>query len=973
LVSVLSLVPFSFSSVAVVIAVLAALLCCSVLHFNLARGAGSLGLVDSPTLSLNVGSVSFGVIPSANGGLAVGSHAVQVDTNVFSGYYLTLSTNSLTDNSLQPQSSAHSLPITAVGDGASTGTLANPTILEHNTWGYALAGGNFSTETAYTGTPPSALGKYASVPVKSSPATIKTTSAATVDDATTVYYGVKVDYNLPPDEYQQTVVYTAVANMDMTTLASPEIESISPSSGPVEGGTAITIVGENFTVNFGGEDYSITTSVRIGGVNGVGGVDCTSVSIFKDTPVVGKDTITCVTPAAVPEGVVGKREVAVATWSGGSPAVNGDEVGEGGFTYVAPPTVTNISPNTGAIAGGTLIVITGTSFTTATAVDICNNNTFTVDSDTQITCSTKPHDAGTVNVTVTNVGGDSPDNGASDDFTYVTPIPTDQWVKVASNNTAAINSITGTNGGSFDDSGQPSFAVDIDDNMLAIVNKAIDDSYPDSWCNYDEKQWCNAVTLDNTTQKYDISGSTGTLTPLAYYKDYAPIGTIIAEEDILGYWTYIPRYAYQVTRYNANNDNTGYRTQTPFNIRFQKMGDTKCAPTEYTDAGRYDQQGYNDDCNKDGTNSRWATHPAFTVGGTELSGFWYGKFESSRSDNYNCYTNTNDGICNSSSNTFIGVPLNTSSLYATIKPNKAPAVYQRVSNQYLSAEYIKTAHNLNAQNTHMSTNNHWGAATYLSTSAYGVGDETCADATCSTNYKKTYNNGYYNSSASSNTNTAMRHQTGCGPVATHSDSYSATCNSYYTEIGQQASTTGNVYGIYDMAGGAHENQMAVYANPTNTPMSGGSANSNSGFTVGGGTTGKCYASTAPNVADCTVTDPLAFPTASGILQQYDVSTFTNTYSTGGGGITQGFFGNNNLCTFPTCGSQALYETKAFQPVTLSYQSWGGDDSTFVCASNPWFSRGGRAMAGSYAGLFYSGSVNGYANWSDGWRAVAGAY
>ncbi|MDR2063547.1 MAG: hypothetical protein LBQ02_02025, partial [Candidatus Nomurabacteria bacterium] len=454
---------------------------------------------------------------------------------------------------------------------------------------------------------------------------------------------------------------------------------------------------------------------------------------------------------------------------------------------------------------------------------------------------------------------------------------------------------------------------------------------------------------------------TGGTKTLEEYKN-APAGTIIAEEDILGYWTYIPRYQYQVTRYDANNDNTNYRTQTPFNIQFQKTTDPKAIPTAYTGTGDYQTNV--------GASNAWATHPAFTVGTTELNGFWYGKFESSRSDNYYCYTYTASDACNTGAPAeFIGTPLNTASLYATIKPNKAPATYQRVSNAYLSAEYIKTAHNLNTQNTHLSTNNHWGAATYLSTSTYGIGDETYT----STNYKKTYNNGYYNSTASSNTNTAMRYQTGCGPVTTHSDNYNATCNTYQTEIGQQASTTGNVYGIYDMAGGTYEYQMAVYTNPTNTPMSGYSATQNSGFTVGGGTTGKCYTSTAPNTTDCTVTNPLAFPTAPSILQQYDVSTFTNTHNNGDGGTTHGYYGNNNLCTWSACGGQALHETKTVQSVSDYYQSWGGDYSYFVLANYPWFLRGGYALDGSLAGLFNSYITYGYALNYIGWRAVASAY
>ena len=49
--------------------------------------------------------------------------------------------------------------------------------------------------------------------------------------------------------------------------------------------------------------------------------------------------------------------------------------------------------------------------------------------------------------------------------------------------------------------------------------------------------------------------------------------------------------------------------------------------------------------------------------------------------------------------------------------------------------------------------------------------------------------------------------TGCGPIASGSTSYSQTYNPYNTILGMIASTTGNVYGVYDMSGGANEYVM----------------------------------------------------------------------------------------------------------------------------------------------------------------------
>ena len=58
------------------------------------------------------------------------------------------------------------------------------------------------------------------------------------------------------------------------------------------------------------------------------------------------------------------------------------------FTYMAPPTVTGVSPASGPAAGGTSVTITGTGFTGATAVDFGTTAATNVHGqlgDTQIT------------------------------------------------------------------------------------------------------------------------------------------------------------------------------------------------------------------------------------------------------------------------------------------------------------------------------------------------------------------------------------------------------------------------------------------------------------------------------------------------------------------------------------------------------------------------------------------------------------
>ena len=77
-----------------------------------------------------------------------------------------------------------------------------------------------------------------------------------------------------------------------------------------------------------------------------------------------------------------------------------------GARYSAPE-LTSILPTTGAAAGGTVVTLTGTGFTGATAVTFGGTpgTALTVVDDTEITVTTPAHAAGAVDVVVTNPGG----------------------------------------------------------------------------------------------------------------------------------------------------------------------------------------------------------------------------------------------------------------------------------------------------------------------------------------------------------------------------------------------------------------------------------------------------------------------------------------------------------------------------------------------------------------------------------------
>jgi len=142
------------------------------------------------------------------GAVAVESRAsdtVTVNTNNTAGYTLTLADADAT---------------TTLVSGANTitahaGTFAVPTTLANNKWGYAIAGAPFAATYTAISNETSSVDKWAGMPATGSPVTIKTTATTATNDATTVWYGVKVDNTQPTGvatPYSDQVTYTATSN-----------------------------------------------------------------------------------------------------------------------------------------------------------------------------------------------------------------------------------------------------------------------------------------------------------------------------------------------------------------------------------------------------------------------------------------------------------------------------------------------------------------------------------------------------------------------------------------------------------------------------------------------------------------------------------------------------------------------------------------------------------------------------------------
>jgi IPT/TIG domain len=211
----------------------------------------------------------------------------------------------------------------------------------------------------------------------------------------TVVSATTITADSPAGSGTVNVTVTTPSGTSPTNLAdeftySPTIAAISPTSGPVGGGTTVTITGTSFTG---------TTVVDFGSIA------ATSFAVVNNT------TITAVSPAGT-----GTVDITVTAPSGTSTTTPADR-----FTYAAAPVVSGIAPNSGSLAGGTLVTIIGSGFTGATVVDfgtVAGTN-LTVVSNSSITVDSPPSlNTGTVDVTVTAPGGTSATSPA-DQFTYV--------------------------------------------------------------------------------------------------------------------------------------------------------------------------------------------------------------------------------------------------------------------------------------------------------------------------------------------------------------------------------------------------------------------------------------------------------------------------------------------------------------------------------------------------------------------------
>lgn len=437
---------------------------------------------------------------------------------------------------------------------------------------------------------------------------------------------------------------------------------------------------------------------------------------------------------------------------------------------------------------------------------------------------------------------------------------------------------------------------------------------------------CNSNVKTTCIKMYEIKAlnnqnvvTTVNLHTGANKGDFASVlGQEVKMEDITTMWVWIPRYKYVI--FNGNNElSEEQEIKIQFEHGIDKTGTVSCTENILTANDSSSSETCTDTTNGSIINTKSTyTHPAFTFGNEELTGIWYAKFEMSTDQTSACATSQSDTNCNKSD------------LNIYVKPDQISLRYQSVANEFQSIRNMELFNNIHGFNQgetattssqtgeitndnnnidiHMQKNMEWGAVTYLVYSKYGKYGNPLYTGV----YKRVYKNNYYTSSNN------YTYKTGYSGYS-YNANYSTTSTVLYNDLtdlgsgkgykGAGASTTGTVYGIYDMNGGANDYVMGNQVNTSGTFNS-----SYAGFT----------------------TSPLA--------KYYDKYSYNFNFS------------NQASVSRGRLGDATKEVSKAFSG---SNSSWEGSYRSFPYSSKPWFIRGGEASSSGHYGISVSDGSDGY--------------
>ena len=349
-----------------------------------------------------------------------------------------------------------------------------------------------------------------------------------------------------------------------------------------------------------------------------------------------------------------------------------------------------------------------------------------------------------------------------------------------------------------------SFTLPEGTNKGAVIKEGEQGFDDKNWYNYQESRWANAQTEDGSM------------------------------------WVWIPRYAYKITYKNPSNKSEGGTIDVKFLIGtsdeyYDENGEKKTAKRATSATEEVD------------TTTDYYVHPAFTNessinyanGGwdKELTGIWVSKFEAGYASGNNStpvkassvdYTQTTAyvpaGEAGTSSDSTQSArnwldgkygTTTTAIKYPTFQPKTYSMNYISISDAYNISRALTENGNIyglsSSTDSHLMKNSEWGAVAYLSHSKYGtngvepyVNNINLNNSTQSVYAVTGVTTGTTNAGAKTTTIEKVNGTTG-----------NTANDGIYTwdQIeGQKASTTLNMYGVYDFSGGTWERTAGYIAN-----------------------------------------------------------------------------------------------------------------------------------------------------------------
>ena len=392
------------------------------------------------------------------------------------------------------------------------------------------------------------------------------------------------------------------------------------------------------------------------------------------------------------------------------------------------------------------------------------------------------------------------------------------------------------------------------------------------WYDYETRRWANAVIL------FDES------------KTYAS-GDVIPEENIESYFVWIPKYRYQLWDLGLYDSLTEIDTSKVHEIPII-FGDYNTSDSVSGECTTPMESGTSGNCEV----GDYMTHPAFLS--IPSTGFWVGKFETG----YNGATSVTEAEVNERDASKV-----------IIKPNVYSWRGIQVANAfYTSYDYKREL------DSHMMKNTEWGAVAYLSHSAYGS----------ATSVRINNNSDMITGFQANNEPTCITQHTNEECNRCCSDN---TCNIAYPNS-VLSSTTNNISGIFDMAGGAREHVMAAMLMQNGTLSSGANYSQNTGFN---------------GMFSC----PTCYSETSGVTElttgyDWPDKKYYDAYNYGSG--TYEYY---RRILGDATGEMGPANQKTYNNITRFVSSWYDDYAIFVSIYGPGAIRGGLFYMGADAGIF----------------------